>query len=62
MAAFAYPDMSMNKKGKVAFVGNRGMLGEGFEVLVVMSILAIIEKERRAKKANAAVGAGGGGA
>lgn len=59
MAAFTYPDMSRNKKGKVAFVGNRGALGEGFEVLVVMSIVAIIEKERKAKKSGAAAAGAG---
>ncbi len=62
VAVFTHPDMAYKKKGKFAFVGNGLVLGEGFEVMAVMSILAIMEKERRAKNnRNGAVGGGVGG-
>ncbi|KUJ21143.1 uncharacterized protein LY89DRAFT_778759 [Mollisia scopiformis] len=62
VAAFTHPDMSRNKKGKMAFLGDRAGLGEGFEVLCVMAMLAIMEKERRAKRSRNGAVAGGAGA
>lgn len=64
VAAFTYPDLSMNKKGKMVFLGDRAVLGEGCEILVVLALLAILEKQRRQKKSRrggAAAGMGGGG-
>lgn len=50
VAAWAVPDLSARKKGKVAFLGDRGMLGEGFEVLCLVSLLAVWERERRNRR------------
>jgi hypothetical protein len=60
VAAWALPGgMSVSKRGKMAFLGDRGSLGEGFEVMCVICILAIVEKARRQKKSRGARGAAG---
>lgn len=59
VAVFTHPDMSYSKKGKMAFMGSGVGLGEGFEVMCVMSTAAIMEKERRAKNNRRNNGAGG---
>ena len=50
------------KKGKISFLRtDRGAFGEGFELMVVLSILSIMEKARRKKNNASASGAGAGG-
>ncbi|PVH77605.1 hypothetical protein DL98DRAFT_517315 [Cadophora sp. DSE1049] len=50
VAVFTHPSMSFDKRGKMAFLGDRANLGEAFEVLAVMGLVAVVEKERRARK------------
>ncbi|KAG4435586.1 hypothetical protein IFR05_008932 [Cadophora sp. M221] len=52
VAVFTHPSMSIDKRGKMAFIGDRVNLGEAFEVLAVMGVVAMVEKERRAKQRN----------
>ncbi|KAH9214808.1 hypothetical protein DL95DRAFT_389131 [Leptodontidium sp. 2 PMI_412] len=52
VAVFIHPSMSLDKRGKMAFIGDRVNLGEAFEVLAVMGVVAMVEKERRAKQRN----------
>jgi hypothetical protein len=63
VAAWTRANSGYKKKGKISFLRtDKGVLGEGFELMVVISILAIMEKARRKKKNNAsASGAGAGG-
>ena len=60
IAAWTYPGMSVTKKGKMSFLGNREEFGDVFEVLAVVSIVAIMEKLRRQKKSRGVAGGGGG--
>ncbi|KAH7336714.1 hypothetical protein BKA65DRAFT_377123, partial [Rhexocercosporidium sp. MPI-PUGE-AT-0058] len=50
VAVFTHPTMSFDKRGKMAFLGDRANLGEAFEVLAVTGVVAVLEKERRAKQ------------
>ncbi|CZS91271.1 hypothetical protein WAI453_003659 [Rhynchosporium graminicola] len=50
VAVFTHPSMSFDKRGKMAFVGDRANLGEAFEVLAVIGVIAVVEKERRARQ------------
>ncbi|KAL2059719.1 hypothetical protein VTL71DRAFT_10211 [Oculimacula yallundae] len=50
VAVFTHPSMSFDKRGKMAFLGDRANLGEAFEVLAVMGVAAVVEKERRARQ------------
>jgi len=60
VAAWTRANSGYRKKGKISFLRtDRGALGEGFELMVVVSILAIMEKARRRKKNTSASGAGG---
>ncbi len=62
--AWATPSMSSKKRAKVAFLGDGERLGEEWEVLAVVSCMAILEKARRRRNSAAAgggAGAGGGG-
>jgi hypothetical protein len=63
VAAWTRANSGYKKKGKISFLRtDRGALGEGFELMVVISILSIMEKARRRKKKKAsASGAGAGG-
>lgn len=63
VAAFTYPDLSRSKKGKMVWLGDRGVLGQACEVMVVLALVAIVEKQRRQKNSRngAAGGAAGGG-
>lgn len=49
VAAFAFPAglMSFGKMGKVGWVGDRHVLGDAGEVMVVISLLGILEAKRR---------------
>jgi hypothetical protein len=61
VAALARANSGYKKKGKISFLRtDKGALGEGFELMVVISILSITEKARRKKNASAS-GAGAGG-
>jgi len=59
VAAWARPNSGTKKKGKVAWVGRRDVLGEGGEVLAIVTILAIMEKTRRRQSGTVGVAAGG---
>ncbi|KAK0114843.1 hypothetical protein ONS96_013325 [Cadophora gregata f. sp. sojae] len=50
VAVFTHPGMSLEKRGKMAFIGDRANLGEAFEVLAVMGVVAAEEKERRSRQ------------
>lgn len=50
VAVFTHPSMSFDKRGKMAFLGDRANLGEAFEVLAVIGVAAVVEKERRARQ------------
>lgn len=50
VAAWTLPRMLNKKKGKMSFLGNREVLGEKFELMAVISILGIMEKERRRRR------------
>lgn len=51
VAAWTKPEMSHDKKGEMAFLyPDRGALGGGFEVLCVISVAIMMEKDRRAKQ------------
>jgi hypothetical protein len=51
VAAWAKPDLSYNKKGKMMFLSpNRGALGEQFEVMAVITIASIMEQDRRRQR------------
>jgi len=50
VAVFTHPSMSFDKRGKMGFLGDRSNLGEAFEVLAVMGVVAIVEQERRARR------------
>jgi hypothetical protein len=61
VAAWTRANSGYKKKGKISFLRtDKGAFGEGFELMVVVSILAIMEKARRKNNASAS-GAGGGG-
>ncbi|KAG4429704.1 hypothetical protein IFR05_014815 [Cadophora sp. M221] len=65
VVAWAPPNSGTRKRGKMAFL-NRDALGEKFEIMAVVSILAIMEKGRRgsgggAAASGAAAGAASGG-
>jgi hypothetical protein len=68
LAAWAGPRSGRDKVGKMRLlVPDRTVYGERFEVMVIISIVAIMEKARRTKGSAAAAGAaagaaGGGGA
>jgi hypothetical protein len=49
VAAFAYVKLSKTKKGKMQFMNEREDLGEEFWLMVFMSMLSILEGERRAR-------------
>jgi hypothetical protein len=55
VCVWAPPNTGMRKKGKMAFLGKEDGLGEGFELMVVITMLAIMEKTRRSSSS------GGGG-
>jgi len=69
VAAWARPNSGTKKKGKLRFMAReKGELDDRWEVMVVVSIMAIIEKARRTSNNGAAAGgaaagasAGGGG-
>jgi hypothetical protein len=62
VAAWTRANSGYKKKGKISFLRtDKGALGEGFELMVVISILSITEKARRKKKNASASGAGAGG-
>lgn len=62
VAAWTLPNTVHTKKGKMSFMArDRAALGTEFELAVVLSILALIEKGRR-RASGAAAGGGGGGA
>jgi hypothetical protein len=60
VAAWARANSGYKKKGKMEFLRvDRASLGEGFELMVVISILTIMEKARRQKNSSAAAAGGG---
>ncbi|KAK0107974.1 hypothetical protein ONS96_003756 [Cadophora gregata f. sp. sojae] len=61
VVAWAPPNSGTRKRGKMAFL-NREVLGENFEIMAVVTILAIMEKARRGRGGGAAAAAGAGGA
>lgn len=69
VAAWARPNSGTKKKGKLRFMARgKGVMDDKWEVMVVISITAIIEKARRTRTSGAAAGgaaagasAGGGG-
>jgi hypothetical protein len=62
VAAWTRANSGYKKKGKISFLRtDKGALGEGFELMVVVSILAIMEKARRKRNNASASGAGAGG-
>lgn len=64
VAAFTNVRMSKKKVGKMAFLGEKLNLGEAAEMMIFVSLCAVIEKARRGQRSSAAAagGAGGGGA
>lgn len=67
VAAWTTPSMSIGKKGKMSFLGNREVLGEKFELMAVTCMLGIIGKDHNGKHGGGAgimgfAGAIGGGA
>jgi hypothetical protein len=50
VAAWAGPNSGTRKKGKMSFMGDREALGPRFEVMAVISVLAIMERKRRTNK------------
>jgi len=62
VAAWAKPNSGTKKKGKLRFMArDTGELGDEWEIMAVMSIVAILVKARRnAAARNAAAGGGGG--
>jgi hypothetical protein len=62
VAAWTRANSGYKKKGKISFLrADKEALGEGFELMVVISILSIMEKARRRKNNASASGAGAGG-
>ncbi|KAH7346882.1 hypothetical protein BKA65DRAFT_503522 [Rhexocercosporidium sp. MPI-PUGE-AT-0058] len=61
VVAWAPPNSGTRKRGKMAFL-SRDALGEKFEVMAVVSILAIMEKGRRGSGGGAAAAIAGAGA
>ena len=61
VAAWAPPNSGTRKRGKMAFL-NREVLGENFEIMTVVTILAIMEKARRGRGGGGAAAAAGAGA
>jgi len=61
VAVWARPNSGMKKKGKMRFMADRGVMGEKWETMVVISILAIMEKTRRNNKNRSRGVAGSGG-
>ncbi|TVY36339.1 hypothetical protein LOCC1_G008667 [Lachnellula occidentalis] len=61
VAAWAPPKIGNKKQGKMAFIGGaREELGGVWEVMVVITVLALMERRRRSNN-SAGGGAGGGG-
>lgn len=63
VAVWAPPKSGNNKKGKMAFIdGAREEFGAAWEVMVVATVLALMERWRRNRKRrrNNGVGAGAG--
>jgi hypothetical protein len=59
VAAWTGPHSGRKKVGKMRFMaGERAVFGDEFEILVVISIAAIMEKRRRANKGARQAGAG----
>lgn len=61
IAVWAPPNEGYKKKGKMAFIANRGSLGVLMEIAAVISVAGIMEKRRRQKKNSRGAAAGGGG-
>jgi hypothetical protein len=62
VAAWTTPYMSIGKKGKMSFLGNRDVLGEKFELMAVICMLGIMGKDHNGKHGGGAGMMGGGGA
>lgn len=61
VVAWAPPNSGSRKRGKMAFL-RKAELGEQFEIMAVVSILAIMEKGRRGSGASTAAARAGAGA
>ncbi|KAH7397516.1 hypothetical protein BKA64DRAFT_38202 [Cadophora sp. MPI-SDFR-AT-0126] len=61
VVAWAPPNSGTRKRGKMAFL-NREVLGENFEIMAVVTILAMMERTRRGRGGGAAAAAGAGAA
>jgi len=62
VAVWAPPQSGNNKKGKMAFIGRaREQFGGVWEVMVVVTALALMERRRRNNNNGAGASGGGGG-
>lgn len=62
VAAWSPPNSGTRKKGKMAFLGrSREVFGGVWEMMAVISVLALMEKARRRRNNSAAGAAGGAG-
>jgi hypothetical protein len=62
VASWTTPYMSIRKKGKMSFLGDREVLGEKFELMAVICMLGIMGKDHNGKHGGGAGIMGGGGA
>lgn len=62
VAAWTTPYMSIGKKGKMSFLGNREVLGEKFELMAVICMLGIMAKDHSGSRHGGGAQFGGGGA